>query len=89
MQKKERNILIIFTTSNIAKIIINKNIDKYSKTFRVSTYTEFAILPCYEYTKPYQSHTIMNWALKYKMFFGYLGNVGNLNEQNMKKMLLF
>ena len=31
----------------------------------------------------------MNWALKYKMFFGYLGNVGNLNEQNMKKMLLF
>ena len=34
MQKKERNILIIFTTSNIAKIIINKKIDKYSKTFR-------------------------------------------------------
>ena len=81
--------MIIFTTSNIAKIIINKNIDKYLKTFRLSTYPEFAILSCYEYTKPYQCYAIMNWALKQKIFFGYLGIVGNLDEQNMKKMLLF
>ena len=41
-----------------------QNIDKYVKTFRLSTYPEFAILPCYEYTKPYQCYAIINLALK-------------------------